>query len=1133
VTLNVAVFEKTTKVLFSYQKSFIAPKYAMAIGRTFAHVMSQVLSQPCRAIRDIELLDDAQRADIEHRNAIVPETVTTLVHHTIQQRSLEQPSAQAVCAWDGNFTYEELDELSSTLAEELINHGVGIETPIPLYLEKTRWTPVAILGILKAGATFVLLDASHPSARLRTICEDTQSSLVLASSSLLSKATDLSSCVIEIGDRLLTSRAHTVFSPTVEVNSNHAAYIVFTSGSTGKPKGIVIDHSSLSTSLQSTVSRCNITSTCRMLQFASHAFDVSIFDLLLALVAGGCVCIPSDEERTGGITSAMKRMRVNCSIVTPTVARLFDPDELPNFETLILGGEAVSVADLTMWHGKARVFGAYGPAESTVVSTLSEPMTMTSNPRSIGFGSGSVPWVVDRNDYCRLAPDGVVGELLLEGPIVARGYLNNPRQSSASFVKPPYWLAALRESGPPVRLYKTGDLVRYAEDGSLIFVGRTDDQVKIRGQRLELGEVEVQVARAFSGDHVLVEFVKNSGSPVLVAYVVQSHIERASSDSQSTLLHPPSKSFYDCTRTAVSLLQKVMPSYMIPSAFLPLAKLPKGLTGKTDRKRLREHAASMSQTELEAYSIIAMSRRVPSTHLEARLQELVAHALNRSPTDIPLEEDLFQIGMDSMKAMSLVAAGRRDGVYFSVQMLFQHPCLSELAVALDEKPDVNRTPVQPSPLMEFADEICAEWHLDRNEVANIIPATYHQRDSIKSHHLGHMTVHFSKPVDQVRLKSALVATLEMHSVLRTAFVPFQNTFVQVVLRHLDLTIEEISTKEDPKEAIQSICRADAMKPIPFGRPGLHLFMIEGRDRLSISLRMNHAHYDGTSIFIMLQKVAALYADSKSVFPYSLDYSDFIAHRVQRTTPATFSFWRDLLQGSSMTYLGQNDDGMGRPDRSRTELLASSSGSMPLPDVQSGITVATVVKAAWSLCLAQYANSKDVVFGQLSTNRALDIEGIDRMVGPGVNYVPVRVTLQSDWTAKELFHCVQEQHIRAMSHDTADWDEIVAQSTSWPQATPVGTGVHYLAAPPLWNHDYQFAGEIPARNEHIDVKMAHTYPMLMCVPIPAEGDGPPMLGMSLSSPVFSQQVADELLSLFRETVIRLTTHPESLICPAQP
>jgi aryl carrier-like protein len=739
---------------------------------------------------------------------------------------------------------------------------------------------------------------------------------------------------------------------------------------------------------------------------------------------------------------------------------------------------------------------------------------------------------VDRDDHHRLAPDGVVGELLVEGPTVARGYLNNPQQTATAFVKPPSWLVALREGGLPVQLYKTGDLVRYAEDGSLIFVGRKDDQVKIRGQRLELGEVEAQVARAFSGNHILVELVKRSGSPFLVAYVLQESTEGTSMNNTGALLHPPSETFYDSIRAAVPLLQRTMPSYMIPSAFLPLVQLPKGTTGKTDRKRLREYAASLSQTELETYSVITTSRRVPSTPLEARLQDLVAHALNRSAGDIPLEEDLFQVGMDSMKAMSLVAAGRRVGVHFSVQMLFQHPRLSELAVALGEKADVYCTPVPPSPLLEFADQICAEWHLDRSQIVNIFPATYYQRGSIETHHLAHITTHFSQSLDRAKLRSAFVTAMERHSVLRTVFVPFQKTFLQVVLRHVDLKVHEISTEEDPKVAIQPICRADAMNPVPFGKPTLQLFMITGRDRLSISLRMNHAQYDGMSVFLMLEEVAALYAGSTSPPPYRLDYPDFIAHRVQRTTPATFQFWRELLQGSSMTYLVQNDNATGRPDRSRLDLLAISSGEIPMPEVQGGITTATVVKAAWSLCLAQYTNSQDVVFGQISTNRAMDINGIDRTVGPGVNYVPVRVTLQPDWTAKKLFHFIQGQHIRGMSYDTADWDEIVAQSTSWPQDTPVGTGLHYLNAPPLWDNDYLFAGSIPAQNQHIDFKTLHNYPMIMCVPIPARGNGTPMLGMTLSSPIFSQDAADELLSLFQETIIHLTTHPERLLCAVQ-
>ncbi|PWY86735.1 acetyl-CoA synthetase-like protein [Aspergillus heteromorphus CBS 117.55] len=1114
------------------EESFIPRKHAATIGQTFAQVLSEVISRPSHLVRDIELLDPAQRTLLATRNSVVPEAVTDHVHHAIHRLSLDHPTAHAVCAWDGDFTFEELDRLSTILSEELIQQGVGIEMPIPLYLDKSRWTPVALLAVLKAGAAFLLLDTSHPLIRLRAIFEDTKARLVLASSTLVKEASNLASCVIDVGDRLLSVNSNDTHCHDVHVNGSNAAYFIFTSGSTGKPKGIVIHHSSLATSLDGMIRRWGITATCRMLQFGSHAFDIAVAELLLPLVAGGCVCIPSNAERGGDITGAMNRMEVNFAMATPTVARSFNPDQLKHLKTLILAGEAISAADLAIWCGKVILFGGYGPAECAMCSASTPVIVKSDNPRNIGFSSGCVTWVVDRDDYHRLVPEGAVGELLVEGPNVARGYLNNPLKTAEVFVEAPCWLKAIRGERQTILLYRTGDLVRFAEDGSLIFVGRQDHQIKIRGQRLELGEVESQVSRAFCDSLVLVELVKHVDSPFLVAYVLQRVGDDATGNTTALVqVHPPSETFSNAVRAAVDQLHEAMPSYMIPSAFLPLAELPKGATGKTDRKCLREHAASLSREELEAYSAIVKSRRVPSTPLEAQLQELVACALNRSPDSIPLDEDIFQAGLDSMKAMSLAGSARRAGLSLTVQAIFRHPRLSDLAAVLEGEDDEAYPPPPPSALLEHADELCAKWHIDRNNVLDIIPATYYQRTSIESHHLAHVTIHFPQLLDEIRLKDAVVATIERHPILRTVFVPFENTHIQIVLRQVDLPVQTVRTDNNPEEVLLAICHTDAAKPVPFASPTLQLFVVTSKTRMSLALRVNHAHYDGMTVLFLIREIGTLYANSTADLPASLEYPEFIAHRVQRTRPAAFEFWRGLLQGSSMTHLTLYDETVGFPKRSRMDLLVNSWAEIPMPELQGGVTMATVLKSAWAVCLAEYTKRTDVVFAQISSHRALPIDRIDRTVGPCVNYLPVRVPLQADWTAKELFHWVQGQHIRGMSHDTIDWDEMVARSTEWHPDSPPGTGLHWLNASGLWDTDYLFGGCVPARNRHVDTQMLHRHPMMMCVPVPAadgESGGVTMLRMMLMSPTFGQEVADRLVERFRGIVVRLTARPEELV-----
>nr|AGS32023.1 lysergyl peptide synthetase subunit 1 [Epichloe coenophiala] len=1135
ITLNVLMLADQVHMQLSYHTSLLSDNYARMIAKTFRHVLATVLGQPQLRLNEIEMLDEEHRSGLYERNHAIVPSYDSCIHYTIHQRCLESPDSPAVCAWDGDFSYSRLDQLSSSLAEELIGHGVGVEMTIPVLLEKTCWTPVAMLAVLKSGASFVLMDASHPLGRLQTICEAINPPVILASPQTRSKAVGLTSHVIEVTNRLLEQEQaeQQQVWPRVGTKGSNAAYVVFTSGSTGKPKGAIVDHSSLATAAEHLPSRMYMNSASRVLQFSSHAWDIPVTDVLLTLRVGGCVCIPSDEERTGNLAQVANRMMVNWALLTPTVARLVKPEDFTHLQTLVLAGEAVSSTDLTTWYDKVRLIQGYGPAECSLVSTVSEPLTPSDNPRNIGQPNGCAAWVVHRDNHHLLAPSGAIGELVLEGPIVSRGYINDPERSAAVFVDPPSWLTTLRGGHSPKRLYKTGDLVSAGLDGCLSFVGRKDDQVKIRGQRVELGEVEALVSQAFPGSHVVVETVKDLSSTILAAFILQKETAHAQPSSISGLLHPPSPLFRELISAASCSLRETMPSFMIPTVFLPLAHLPKAPTGKTDRKFLRGHVASLSRMELEAYSIVDATGRAPLTPLETRLQELVGRVLHRSPESIPLDEDLFTFGLDSLTAMTLATLVREDGLAISVPTIFQRPRLSELAVVLNQEQQIKQGQCQappPNALMASMDELCAQWQLDRSQVVNIAPTTYYQRGSLASHHTNFIALHFSQPLDPIAFRNAIVGLVQKHAILRTAFVPFQDTFVQLSLRDFDLPVQEIRTDEDdPSVVAESFCREADRVPVSFGTPITQLYMILGRagDRLSAVLRLQRAQYDGVAVSCMIADLRSTFDEAPSSAPPTLEYADYVISRRAHSSPSVFQVWRELLQGSSMTYLVPPTEYIRSTDRSRTELLVTSSCDIPMPDTKGGITMATVIKTAWALCLARQTQSQDVVFAQLVRNRHLAIAGIDRTVGPCINYVPVRASLNLDWTAKEFLHWVQRQHIRTMNCDMADWDDLVIESTSWPRDTELGSAVHYLSAPVA--SDYTFAGDVPCQFQMYDFKMVHTYPMVTCLPFPSVDDSSlKVLKIILTSAVFGQGVADRLLSLFRDMVHRLTTYPESLV-----
>lgn len=227
----------------------------------------------------------------------------------------------------------------------------------------------------------------------------------------------------------------------------------------------------------------------RVVQFSNYQFDDIIGDVFITLFFGGCICVISEQDRTDNLARAMQANHVNFAMITPTVTRLLNPADLPLLKTIILVGEAAQASDIDRWAGHVRLFNAYGPSESSIFTTYQELVTR-SQAFHIGYAFASGMWVVDSSNYHRLLPIGAVGELLIDGAILTRGYLNDEQKTAASFISNAKWADQLC---PGRRMYRTGDLIQQRLDGSFMYVGRIDSQVKIRGQGVEMAMIEFAV----------------------------------------------------------------------------------------------------------------------------------------------------------------------------------------------------------------------------------------------------------------------------------------------------------------------------------------------------------------------------------------------------------------------------------------------------------------------------------------------------------------------------------------------------------------------------------------------------------------------------------------------------------------
>lgn len=649
-----------------------------AIAHKFEHVLRQLAdpSQRHAKLGRIALSSQAPSNRIDEVvawNVKVPEAADECVHTLIEQKARESPLAPALCAWDGELNYQKLNELFTELACRLVARGVT-GTRVPVLFEKSLWMPVTVLVVIKAGGALVALEMKEPEERLHSIVSRTTSPVLLSSVRNGNLARRLAADAKDVVGEQSEESARGPDYPTAvlpHADPQSLLYVVFTSGSTGTPKGVLISHRNFCSAIAHQQQALEYSRDARVLDFASYAFDVAWSNLFLTLTAGACFCIPSPSERENDLAGCLVKYNVTLADLTPSVAREIGSDALAWLKTMILGGEAPQPSDASLVGGKTHIIKAYGPAECTPTATLK---TLDATDVCIGRGLGLCTWVVEADNPELLTPVGDVGELWLEGPLVGLGYLDDPQRTAAAFVDDPVWL--MHAVGRRGRVYRTGDLVRYRDDGTLVFIGRKDTQVKIRGQRVELSEVENcvrQVIDESNSIQVVAETVRPAGAnnPILVAFVTLPGAEAMTQEDHDRAVRQAIDGLDERLRT-------VVPSYMVPAAFLPVQEVPVTTAGKTDRCRLR----ALGESVWSQYRTGSDKKDEPSMPLnetESILQQVWMSVLNLSADEASVEAGFATLGGDSISAMQLVSRCRLHNIVFTVSDILQANTIRKLA----------------------------------------------------------------------------------------------------------------------------------------------------------------------------------------------------------------------------------------------------------------------------------------------------------------------------------------------------------------------------------------------------------------------------------------------------------------------
>jgi amino acid adenylation domain-containing protein/FkbH-like protein/thioester reductase-like protein len=653
----------------------------------FVAALGDMTADPACALSRLRLMGDDERSKIVHdfNDSTIEFPKEQLVHELIASRAQQRPHAPALLHEGHSLTYAELDARARLLAEHLVALGVTPDQPVAVCLDRGMDLAVSVLAILKAGGAFLPLDPAYPPERLAYMVEDAAPSVVLVHPKFVEvlPKTAARLVLLEWGwpDALRISGAGGEYTP-VRTTGKNLAYIIYTSGSTGMPKGVMVEHGGLLNLAHMQQRSLGVDEHSRVLQFASPSFDAFMWEYVMTLPFGACLCFASRDELAPGepLYQTLRTFAIT-HVTLPPVALQAIPSSagLQLLGTIVVAGEACPVGLAQQWGPGRRFINGYGPTEATVCATMYEWRSDIGETVPIGHPIPNARiYILDRNG--EPVPIGVAGEIHIGGAGLARGYLHRQELTESRFV--PDHFAPDSNS----RLYKTGDLGRWRADGAIEFLGRNDDQVKIRGFRIELGEIETQLATHVAVKDAIVIARDGNGEKQLVAYVTRRDV--ATPSVEDLRAH----------------LRAALPDHMIPSAFVALDTFKLSPNGKIDRRAL-------PAPDIGAF--VRHEYQAPEGRAEQTLVDIWRELL---PIDqIGRLDSFFELGGHSLLAVKALARiNEAFGCALQVTDLYRYPSVAELA------PRISGT-VAEDTIVDLAAEARLDDDITPSAVARHIP----------------------------------------------------------------------------------------------------------------------------------------------------------------------------------------------------------------------------------------------------------------------------------------------------------------------------------------------------------------------------------------------------------------------------
>jgi amino acid adenylation domain-containing protein len=960
----------------------------------FTHNQQQLINQ-------IELVSTQERHTLLNKwnpTGVFCSQEQTL-HQFFEQQVKITPDNIALVFENEELSYQQLNERANRLAHLIResyqcrhNEALKADTLIALYFDRGLELIVSILAVLKAGGAYVPVSPEYPEARTQYILDDTKTSLLLTQQHHVKRLdqcigghSGLSTEIIAVDEKDVIGAYSSDNLKTIS-QATDLAYVIYTSGTTGQPKGVMIEQHSVVNLIVTQTKAMNFDANEKVLWLAESIFDASIEQLFLSLFNGASLFIPN--RMTIRDITLLRQQVVDDKIshlhATPSYLMVLGKIESNHLKRVVTGGESCPAGLKELW-GELLI-NEYGPTETTVTSVQNINYSQGSGINNIGQALENTAVYV-LSESLELLPIGSVGELHVSGAGLARGYLNQSVLTDEKFIHNPFARNEDKVSGYS-RLYKTGDLVRWLEDGNLEFLGRNDDQIKLRGFRIELREIESAISDQKGIQQAVVIVREKVENQYLAAFFV--------ADEPIDI---------ECLRENIS---KTLPDYMVPSTFTSMESMPLTINGKLDKSALPE-AEFVNKDNCAA----------PKTAQEIILCELWQEVLGID--EVGIHDNFFRIGGNSITAIRLTAKSRKLlKVDIPLLLLFEQKTIAGIVSKLDNQTTITipKTSME-RPSLSFAQERLL--FIERFEQGTDV---YHMPSLVK----------LSDNVNLVALEAAMNEIITRHPVLKSVYLSDEKNkdYQQVLAELISINRHKVANKNVLIQQLQT----EISQPFNLAQePSIRLHCYETQGEQYLLLLCHHIAFDGWSIDIFMQELAVVYSALCQNIPYklpqlSISYVDYAvwqrSYLQDDNLDALVSYWTNQLTGYETLTLPSEHV---RPDQidyrgDDFNFQLDDALSQQLRELAKGqmTTLYTVLLSAFYVTLAKLSGQSDIVIGTPSDNR--QHPQIQSLIGFFINTLALRSDVELSCTVDDYINKVHKMVMEAKIHQELPFEKVV-------------------------------------------------------------------------------------------------------------